>query len=73
MIKDPEIDDEPEDGGIAIDFEEEVQKAELSLGEMLRKMTNATDSVGEVWYKIGESDSDSSSGSSSTSLPDGDD
>ena len=47
LASDSEIKDEPEDLGIEIDYQEEVEKAELGLGELLGKWTNATDLVGD--------------------------
>jgi len=58
LISHSDIEDEPEDLGIEIDFDKEDENAELSFGELLGKFTNATDTV----HDILSSDDDSSSG-----------
>jgi hypothetical protein len=72
-IKYLEIDHELKDMGVDIDFAAQVQRAEVGFGEVLKTLTNATDDLGELRYKICGDDSDSDSDSDSTSLADGDD
>lgn len=68
-IKDLEIDYELKAMGVEIEFAAEVQRAEVGFGEVLKTLTNATDDIGELSYRIcDDSDSDDS-----TSLADGDD
>jgi hypothetical protein len=57
LISDSDIEDEAEDLGIEIDFDKEEEKAELSLGELLGKCTNATDILGDTLCSDDESDS----------------
>jgi hypothetical protein len=69
LASDSDIEDEPEDLGLEIDFEKEEENAKLNLGDLLAKLTNATDTVHDVFSDDDDSsDDDSSSSSSSRSL-----
>jgi hypothetical protein len=62
MVSDSEIEDEEDDLGIEIDYEKEQEKADLGIGELLQKWTNATDTEGGLLaalYADTDSDSDS--------------
>jgi len=68
LATDSDIEDEPEDLGLEIDFDKEDENAKLNLGELLAKFTNATDTVHDVFSDNDDSsddDDDSSSGSGS--------
>lgn len=63
LAEDPDIKDEPEDLGLEIDFDKEDVNAKLRLGDLLAKLTNATDTVhGCLSDDEDSSDDDSSSG-----------
>lgn len=66
LASDSDIEDEPEDLGLEIDFEKEEENAKLNLGDLLAKFTNATDTVHDVFSDDDSSDDDSSSGSGSS-------
>lgn len=45
-MSDSDIEDESRDIELAVDFEKEKENAELGLGDMLEKYTNAIDTLG---------------------------
>jgi hypothetical protein len=64
LAEDSDIEDEPEDLGLQIDFDKEDVNAKLHLGDLLAKLTNATDTEhGFLSDDEDSSDDDSSSGS----------
>jgi hypothetical protein len=65
LLSDSDIEDEPEDLGLEIDFDKEDVNAKLSLGELLGKFTNATDTVHDVFTDDEDSSDDDSDGSTS--------
>jgi hypothetical protein len=67
LATDSDIEDEPEDLGLEIDFDKEDEIAKLNLGELLAKFTNATDTVHDVFSDNEDSsdDEDSSDGTGS--------
>ena len=66
MVSDSEIEDEEDDLGIEIDYEKEQEKADLGIGELLQKWTNATDTEGGLLGALcADIDSDSDSYGSS--------
>jgi hypothetical protein len=68
LASDSDIEDEPEDLGLEIDFEKEEENAQLDLGELLAKLTNATDTVHDVLPLDCDLSDDGSSSGSSRSL-----
>ena len=60
LESDSDIVDGPEDLGIEIDYEKEIEKAELPLGELLGKWTYATDLLGDSVLGIDTIDDDCS-------------
>jgi hypothetical protein len=68
LFSDSTIEDEPEDLGIDIDFGKEEENAELSLSELLKRWTNATDTLGHALCS--ECDWDDKSSDSGSSLMD---
>jgi len=65
LTSDSDIEDEPEDLGLEIDFDKEEENAKLNLGELLGKLTNATDTVHDVFSDDEDSSDDDSDASSS--------
>jgi hypothetical protein len=65
LASDSDIEDEPEDLGIEIDFDKEDENVRLNLGELLGKLTNATDTVHDVFSDDEDSSDDDSDASSS--------
>jgi len=65
LASDSDIEDEPEDLGLEIDFDKEDENAKLNLGELLGKLTNATDTVHDVFSDSEDSSDDDSDTSSS--------
>jgi hypothetical protein len=65
LASDSDIEGEPEDLGLEIDFDKEDENAKLNLGELLGKLTNATDTVHDVFSDSEDSSDDDSDTSSS--------
>jgi hypothetical protein len=71
LAEDSDIEDEPEDLGLEIDFDKEDENAKLNLGDLLAKFTNATDTVHDFFSDDEDSsDDDSGSGGSSSYVSD---
>lgn len=70
LASDSDIEDEPEDLGIEIDFDKEDENAKLGLGELLGKFTNATDTVHDVFSDDEDSSDDDDSDASSSLVDD---
>lgn len=68
LAEDSDIEDEPVDLGLEIDFDKEDVNAKLSLGDLLAKLTNATDTVHDFLSDDEDSSDDDSSSGSGTSL-----
>jgi hypothetical protein len=65
LASDSDIEDGPEDLGLEIDFDKEDENARLNLGELLGRLTNATDTVHNVFPDDEDSSDDDSDTSSS--------
>jgi hypothetical protein len=70
LVSDSDIEDEPEDLGLEIDFDKEEETSKLNVGELLAKFTNATDTVHDVFSDDDDSSDDDSSDGSSSLLSD---
>jgi len=68
LVSDSDIEDEAEDLGLEIDFEKEEENSKLSVGELLAKFTNATDTVHDVFSDDEDSSDDDSTSSSGSYL-----
>jgi hypothetical protein len=67
LAEDSDIEDEPEDLGLEIDFDKENVNAKLRLGDLLAKLTNATDTVHDFLSDDEDSsDDDTSTGTGSS-------